>query len=183
MLRLRVFLILILGVMALYFAGPTHTSSQSLLRRITNTPERGLNLNPSISGDGQRIAFESTEDIANAGGPEGFRAIQANLVSSPVIFTQLTAGRGAAAGLSRDGSRIVFASTTDSLGHNADGNSEIFLFDNGALRQITYTTPASTASRVQDGNFQPSITADGRLIAFSSNRNLSNENNDGPNVK
>ena len=40
------------------------------LRRITNTSEEGVNINPSISGDGKIITFESTEDIAGAGGSD-----------------------------------------------------------------------------------------------------------------
>ncbi|HCX30288.1 MAG TPA: hypothetical protein DHU55_11045, partial [Blastocatellia bacterium] len=40
---------------------------QTPLRRITNTSEEGISINPSISGDGRVAAFESTEDIAGAG--------------------------------------------------------------------------------------------------------------------
>jgi uncharacterized protein (TIGR03437 family) len=61
-----------------------------------------------------------------------------------------------------------------------DGNSEIFLYEDGAtLKQITSTTPNDISRRILDGNFQPSLTDDGRFIAFSSNRNLTNQNPDG----
>ena len=41
------------------------------LRRITNTPEQALNLNPILSDDGRFVVFESTSDLANLGGPDG----------------------------------------------------------------------------------------------------------------
>src|SRR5688572_4953394 len=152
--------------------------TQSALKRITNTPEAALNLNPSMSGDGRIVAFETTEDVAGANGPDNFRAIRANVNVSPTAFVQLAVGRAPSPAISQDGSRIAFASTANPLGTNADGNSEIFLHD-GALWQITNTTPADISSRTLQGNFLPSISDDGRFIAFSSNRNLANQNTDG----
>jgi uncharacterized protein (TIGR03437 family) len=149
------------------------------LRRATNTTEEGININPSLSGDGRRISFESTEDIAHAGGNDHFRAIRADITSDPAAFTQLSGTRAPAPGISQDGSRIAFAAKEDPLGTNTDGNSEIFLYDGATLRQITNTTPSDISRRTLDGNFQPSLTDDGRFIAFSSNRNLTNQNADG----
>jgi uncharacterized protein (TIGR03437 family) len=152
---------------------------QSPLRRITNTTEEGTSLNPSLSGDGRFVAFESTEDIAHAGGVESFRAIRANVGIDPSTFLQMGATRAPAPGVSQDGSRITFASKDDPLGTNADGNSEIFLYDGAKLIQVTNTSPGDLAHRIVNGNFQPSISDDGRFIAFSSNRDLSNQNADG----
>jgi uncharacterized protein (TIGR03437 family) len=47
------------------------------------------------------------------------------------------------------------------------------------LIQITDTSPRDISNRAVDGNFQPSITDDGRFIAFSSNRDFANQNADG----
>jgi len=177
-LTVRRFLLLIL-VAALVCPMLWQTAStQSPLRRITNTPEAAINLNPSISGDGRIVAFESTEDMTGAGGPDNFRAIRANVNVSPTELVQLAAGRAPAPAVSQDGSRIAFASSANPLGTNADGNSEIFLYD-GTLRQITNTTPADISSRSVHGNFLPSISDDGGFIAFSSNRNLASQNSDG----
>ncbi|HYV25542.1 MAG TPA: hypothetical protein VE969_09945, partial [Pyrinomonadaceae bacterium] len=104
-------------------------SSQSTLRRITNTSEEGISLNPSISGDGRIAAFESSEDVAGAGGADHFRAIRANVSSNPAAFLQMAGSRAVAPAVSQDGSRIAFASRDNPLGTNTDGNSEIFLFD------------------------------------------------------
>ncbi|MEP6743276.1 MAG: hypothetical protein ABJB61_12310, partial [bacterium] len=135
---------------------------QSPLRRITNTTEEGINLNPSISGDGRIVAFESTEDIAQAGGVESFRAIRANVGVDPPTFLQMGATRAPAPAVSQDGSRIAFASKDDPLGTNPDGNSEIFLYDGAKLIQVTNTSPDDPAHRIVNGNFQPSISDDGR---------------------
>jgi uncharacterized repeat protein (TIGR01451 family) len=153
--------------------------TQSPLRRITTTTDEGININPSISGDGRFIGFESTEDVAHAGGAEHFRAIRANISLDPPTYFQMGASRGPASGLSQDGSRVVWATKDDPLGTNPDGNSEIFLFNGSNLVQITNTSPGDISSRVVNGNFQPSISDNGRFIAFSSNRNLAGQNGDG----
>ena len=86
--------------------------------------------------------------------------------------------RAVAPAISQNGSHIAFASTTIQLGTNADGNSEIFLYRNPNLLQITHTMADERADRITDGNFRPSISDDGRYIAFSSNRDLIGENID-----
>ena len=180
MLRLRPLAIVGCIVVALCLLGLWGARSQTGgLRRVTNTTEEGININPSLSGDGRRISFESTEDVAHAGGNDHFRAIRADVTNDPAAFTQLSGTRAPAPGISQDGSRIAFAAKEDPLGTNVDGNSEIFLYDGTTLRQITNTTPGDPSRRILDGNFQPSLTDDGRFIAFSSNRNLTNQNGDG----
>ena len=151
---------------------------QSPLRRITNTTEEGINTNPSISGDGRIVGFESTEDVAGAGGSDAFRAIRANVSVDPATFVQVGASRAPAPAISQDGSRIAFASKDNPLGTNNDGNSEIFLYDGARLIQITDTSPGDLSNRIVNGNFQPSISDDGRFIAFSSNRDLAGQNAD-----
>src|SRR5437867_484578 len=96
------------------------------MRRVTNTTDEGINLNPSISGDGRVVAFESTEDVAAAGGSDHFRAIRASVAVDPATFFQIGGTRAVTPAISQDGSRIAFASKDDPLGTNADGNSEIY---------------------------------------------------------
>jgi uncharacterized repeat protein (TIGR01451 family) len=177
-LRLRPLAVLLSLALALCLLGLWSARSQTgALRRVTNTTRDGVSVNPSLSGDGRHISFESTKDLAGAGG-NGFHALRADLAPDPATFIQMGVTRAPAPGISQDGSSIAFASKDDPLGTNPDGNSEIFLF-NGTLRQITNTTPSSPQERTRQGNFQPSLTDDGRFIAFSSNRNLANQNADG----
>jgi Tol biopolymer transport system component len=152
---------------------------QSPLRRITNTSKEKTSINPSISGDGRIVAFESTADVAGASGFESFRAIRANVSLDPATFLQLGVTRSPAPAISQDGSRIAFASKDNPLGTNPDANSEIFLYDGAALVQLTNTSPGNISNRTANGNFLPSISDDGRYVAFSSNRNLANQNADG----
>ncbi len=155
------------------------SQSQSTLRRITNTTDEGVNINPSLSGDGRIVAFESTEDVAGALGSDGFRAIRANISVNPTTFFEMGRTRAVSPAISQDGSLIAFASKDDPLGTNADGNSEIFLFNGSNLLQVTNTSSGDPANRIANGNFQPSISDDGRFVAFSSNRNITSQNSDG----
>src|SRR5437870_11707609 len=176
---LAVFLALIV-VVCLLGLWRAHSQTGGL-RRVTTTTEEGININPSLSGDGRRIAFESTEDLAHASGTDHFRAIRADLASDPAVFTQMAGTRSPAPGISQDGSRVSFAAKDDPLGTNPDGNSEIFLLDASnasKLTQVTRTSPGDVANRLMNGNFQPSISDDGRFIAFSSNRDLAGQNSD-----
>lgn len=150
----------------------------SPIRRITNTPEVNISLNPSLSGDGHHVAFESNADLMGTGGESGFRAFHSFIDGDPALFTELGITRAVAPAISQDGESIAFASKDNPLGTNSDGNSEIFLFSLGQLRQVTNTLPDDPSLRHIQGNFQPSITDNGRTIAFHSNRDLTNQNSD-----
>lgn len=169
---------LVLATLLLVFIYSSRSGSTAQLRRVTNTSGEVLNLNPSLSGDGLVAAFESTANLTGASGGNVFRAIRADLSSDPVVFTQISMSRAVTPAVSQDGSRITFASNEDPLGTNPDRNSEIFLFNGSKLQQITRTTPDDPTTRIRDGCLQPSITDDGRIIAFASNRNLTGQNAD-----
>ncbi|CAN5844072.1 hypothetical protein BH18ACI4_BH18ACI4_26020 [soil metagenome] len=179
MLRARLVTGFCLVLVAIHVASFSRSaSSTALIRRVTTTGEEILNLNPSLSGDGRIVTFESTANLGGASGGNGFRAIRVDLSANPAAFTQLGVSRAVAPAISQDGSRIAFASNEDLVGSNSDRNSEIFLFDGSGVLQITNTTPADTSARIRDGNFQPSIADDGSVVAFSSNRNLTGQNAD-----
>jgi uncharacterized protein (TIGR03437 family) len=178
MLRLKVsFLIAaLLFAATLIFDLPRAQSTGNLIR-LTNTSEQAINLNPAFSDDGQIVVFESSSDLSNAGGNSSFHLFRANLAEVPT-FTSLGDTRAVSPATSSDGKIVVFASTEDLVDKNADRNSEIFLFDGAKIKQLTQTEPASGVSRLSEGNFQPSVTAGGRTIAFSSNRNFIGQNAD-----
>ena len=171
MLRLKVFFLIATFLFAVIcMFGPPRVDSFANLTRVTNTPEHSMNLNPVLSDDGRTLIFESTADLAATGDSASFHTVRANL-PAPAFF-EIGKTRAVCPAASSDGKVVVFASTEDLVGKNVDRNSEIFLFDGTKLEQLTQTTPASSESRLSDGNFQPSITADGRRIVFSSSRNL-----------
>src|SRR5215213_8330900 len=168
---------LITGLLFLY-AALCATESGASLTQITNTSEHAVNLNPTLSDNGKIVVFESSADLLGSGQSSSFLAVRAELRAQGAVFRALGNTRLVSPALSSDGKIIVFASTEDLVGQNVDRNSEIFLFDGTQLKQVTVTEPTSNMSRLSDGNFQPSVTADGRMIAFSSNRDLGGLNGD-----
>jgi len=180
MLRARTFIVIfrVLILVGVAFISTQQGESSSTLRRLTNTPDQSMNLHPSLSNDGLNVVFESTADLAGAGGSNSFHALRANLTAENATFREIGRTRVISASLSRDGSRFAFASNEDLLNQNRDRNSEIYFFDGVTLKQITHTSPASDFTRLGDGNFQPSLSNDGQFIAFSSNRNLAGQNAD-----
>ena len=161
---LRLTVCFLIAIFLFVVVSMDRAESFATLTRVTNTPEHVLNLNPTISDDGRTIVFESSADLANTGGTPSFRLVRADLSS----FVELGATRAVCPAMTADGRTIVFASNEDLVGRNADRNSEIFLFDGVKLNQLTETEPASSTVRLSDGNFQPSISRDGRIVAFSS---------------
>src|SRR5215813_9812115 len=153
MLRLTTFFLI--TACPFIFLCPPRVDSFASLRRITNTPEHAINLNPTLSDDGRTVVFESTADLTGTGESASFHALRADLAGSPPVFMEIGGSRAVCPAVSSDGSVIVFASTEDLVGKNSDRNSEIFLFDGARLNQLTETVPASSASRLSDGNFQP----------------------------
>src|SRR5260370_7467215 len=113
------------GVLCLVALRSAETQSSGL-RRITNTTDEGININPSISGDGRVVAFESTEDIAGAGGSDHFRAIRANIPVDPPIFFQMGGTPAVAAAISPDGPPTPFSPKNDPLSPNPPPTSPTF---------------------------------------------------------
>lgn len=180
MLRLRfltAFTLLLIATRA-DFTGSIPVTDSLSLSRITNTTDEVLNLNPTISGDGSYIAFESTQDLADAKRPVGFQAVRAKL-SDPVHFENIGSTRIVSPAVSQDGSAIAFSSTEDLLKQNLDHNAEIFLYRNSSLKQLTHTQPTDSGRRLEEGNFHPSISDDGKSIVFTSNCSPLGRNTDG----
>ena len=140
--------------------------STANLTRLTNTPEQAINLNPALSDDGRIVVFESSADLLGTGRASSFHAFRADRAGDVPVLTDVGSTREVSPSLSSDGKVVVFASTEDLVAQNADRNSEIFLFDGSSTRQLTNTKPDANTLRLSDGNFQPSVTADGRTVAF-----------------
>ena len=170
MLRTAIFIIVLIFAIVPFATRTANTIEQ--LRRITVTPEQALNLNPIISDDGSYVIFESSFDLASVGGSDSFHLIRA-AIRPDSAYEDIARSRSGSSTTNADGSKIAFASTEDLCGQNADRNSEIYLFNGLGLQQVTNTQPDNEFSRLADGNFTPSLSADGRWIAFASNRNLS----------
>lgn len=149
-------------------------SQSNAPRRLTTTALESVNINPTLGGDGSRVVFESSAGST----PVGFRvvALETNTTDPPAPPTELSRSRGPAPAVSQDGRRVAFASRDDPVGENRDGDSEIFLHDGARLVQLTKTLPDDPSRRASQGCFQPSISDDGWLVAFTSDRDLAGAN-------
>jgi Tol biopolymer transport system component len=134
--------------------------------QLTNSTS-GDNTLPSISADGSRVAFLST---INSGNPE----YDLFLWTEGGGTTQLTSnGAVNQLALSRDGVHIAITATGDlapGAPGNADGRLELFLWIEGVgitqlTKRVNITFGTATIS-------PPSISADGRRIAFVSSHDL-----------
>jgi Tol biopolymer transport system component len=86
-------------------------------------------------------------------------------------ITNTTVGNNFSPAINATGSRIAFVSNSDLVGGNADGNSEIFLWDaSTGFSQITNTTSGISET--------PAINAAGNRIAFHSDADLVGTNGD-----
>jgi Tol biopolymer transport system component len=143
------------------------------ITQLTDSAGGSLSLYPAISSDGTHIAFESNADLTGENGDGNFEIFSHDDISGTLSqVTHTTAGGSHVPSISGDGSRIVFHSSADPIGHNPDGNLEIFLFDaaTGGLTQVTDATGRDS----QD----PAISGDGSTIAFESWANLTGKNTD-----
>ena len=138
----------------------------SNLIQVTNAPSGSID-HLWISDDGNRIAFNHTGDLTG-GNPDHNNEVFAITVGDalPRQITSSTAGEADSANISGDGNTIVFESTANYTGGNADGGDEIFaaVWTTGAITQLTAIPSAARTSR------QPWPTNDGSQIFFSSNR-------------
>ncbi|WP_347257846.1 hypothetical protein [Methylocaldum sp.] len=135
------------------------------------------NFAPSINADGTRIAFHSNQDLTG-GNTDGNDEIFLFDATAGVLtqITYSTEGdpllENYSASISGDGARIAFVSGRDLTGTNPDGSLEIVLFDitTGAFTPVTDAAAGSSIS--------PSISFDGRRIAFVSRSDLTGGNSD-----
>lgn len=147
------------------------------LTQLTITP-KGINILPKISGGGRFVVFASDRDLTGSGGQvDGQTEIyRAELLSGGgTTFTRITTALANHPGssdeptISADGKRMAFTSEQDLTGENADGNREIFLAEVLPGGAITYTQITHSDLGV---NEQPSLSGDGRWLAFISDRDL-----------
>jgi Tol biopolymer transport system component len=134
----------------------------------------GENKNPSVSGDGTKIALISSSDLTggNADGNE-----EIFLWTAGLGFTQITNTNGGFnidPAINSDGTKIAFRSNRDLTGGNAGLGEQIFLWTSGSgFTQITFPTPNN------GGPAFPSINSDGTKVAFEATDDYTGGNADG----
>jgi len=168
-------------------AGDTNNNSDIFVRdRLTNITTRlSINstgtqgnigsFNPSISADGSFVAFDSLADNLVAADTNSTRdifvhEIPTNTTTRVSVNSSQNQGNfgSISAVISADGRFVAFQSNASNLvTGDTNGTSDIFVHD-----RLTNTTSMasvnSTGDRANRSSFKPSISADGRLVAFDS---------------
>jgi len=143
--------------------------------------------NPSISADGRYVAFASNASNLVSGDTNGYsdvfvrdrQAGQITRVSLASDGTQSNEASGGTVGfdgnfwvggiaISADGRYVAFESYASNLvPGDTNGYSDVFVHD-CQTGQTTRVSVSSTGVQGNGSSFEPSISADGRYVAFSS---------------
>ena len=146
----------------------THTQPRSIETRLIEG-----NLQPSISSDGRTIVYSSNGEILSTTGErlahgesakisgDGSRVYFKNsdlwMIDMQTRVTARIAPDVEDFAVSDDGRRVVFSA-----------QKQLFLYD-GAVRQLT-----QLGSRTSDVELKPSISGDGKRVAFATRRRVTN---------
>jgi Tol biopolymer transport system component len=135
---------------------------------------------PILSGHGTAVVFRSDHDLVPGSNTDGSWELFLWTASGIQQLTNTPSASGFAIGppsISNGGQSVVFASSLDLVGSNADLNYEIFMFRApSTLVQITSTTGSGPTGVLNDG---PAISGNGQVVAFSSGADLLGANSDG----
>lgn len=142
----------------------------------TTSGSGGVNV-PSISADGQRVAFQSNKNLTGSNGDANNEIFLWDATGSTLtqITTSGSTRTNAAPKISADGTRVAFSSDADLTGGNADTNQEIYVW---AIAGAVTTQVTTTSGGI---NGSPTISADGTKVAFRSNRDIGGANSEANN--
>lgn len=130
---------------------------------------------PSISGNGQLVAFNSDATNLAAGNPGGYQQVYVwNLATGALERSSQTndetAGNGDSTepALSGDGSRVAFRSAATNLATgDTNGADDVFVQDL-ARHLISRVSVTAKLAQANNSSFGPSLNNDGTIIAFPS---------------
>jgi Ca2+-binding RTX toxin-like protein len=168
-------------------AGDTNNNSDIFVHDIQTNTTTGISVdstgnrgnigsfNPSISADGRFVAFDSLADNLVAADTNStrdifVRDIQTNTTTRVSVNSSGNQGNlgSISAVISANGRFVAFQSNASNLvTEDTNGTSDIFVHDR--LSNITSMASVnSTGDRANRSSFKPSISADGRFVAFDS---------------
>ncbi len=137
-------------------------SKKAIWEQITNTT--GHENRRPVTQNGRNFLFDSTADLVPGQNTDGNREVFfAKFASKTWRFHQITntiGGDSRASSMAKNGRVLVFTSTGNLTGQNADGNREVFIWEKGVTTQVTHTTVGENAN--------PQINPFGRFVVFES---------------
>ena len=145
----------------------SYDTSDKTFVQLTNGTNEHAALGPKISADGSRVYYKRT----TATKPDTADLVLIEPLASRVIVADVpglsvTDGRA----ISNDGHRIVYSALT------GPNETQVFMFDSrdSSVRQLT-----ELGSRSTDVPLQPTISGDGKRIAFATRRRVLNTSDGG----
>jgi Tol biopolymer transport system component len=134
----------------------------------------GPSFEPSISSDGQRIAFTSLATNIVPGDANGQADVFVRTGRDPLQLVSVGLGGAPANGtssvpdISADGKRVAFQSTASNLvPDDTNGKPDVFVRDL-ATGRTTRVSVANDESQAAGWSGSPAISADGNYVAFTS---------------
>lgn len=128
----------------------------------------------AIDDESTTVLVNTSGSFGTGGNPDGGLDLFLFDIASST-FSQITEGpfghQVQAMSIAASGTRSVFSSRIDPVGMNADGSTELFLWDAGTVTQVT-DNPSSFFT-------VPAISGDGSAVAFMSTVDLVGMNPDG----
>lgn len=172
-------LIILIGIVFLFSSSASAADSTKVLVTQTSTGgyENSQSTNPSVSADGNYVAFESYS--TNLGSGSSGKGVQDIYVYSYKTnktewITHTPTGKAAngnsyTPSISNDGRYVTFASTATNLGPGGSGNGikDIYLYDR-KFKIMKWITHSPTGGSASNSSNNPVISADGTTIAFQS---------------
>jgi putative cell wall-binding protein/Tol biopolymer transport system component len=159
----------------------SRASNSSQLASVSNdvvpVSGNGMSDDPVLSGDGRSVAF--TSSAGNLTSVPSSGAVQVYLrdlvgASTTMVSVNPFTGAGAMSGgsspsISQDATTVAFATVDRLTDSSTHGVSQIYLWSrNGSSTAIRLGSLTSAGSVLQAAALEPSLSADGRFLAFSS---------------
>jgi len=151
----------------------------------------GRSSNPAISADGRYVAFDSTAGnlVPSATNGKSHIFVHDRKTGKTKIISTDSAGNignnnGNRPSISADGRYVAFESTASNLVPvETNGKTHIFVHDRSTGKTKTISMDSSGKLGNNDSN-RPSISADGRYVAFDSDASnlVTGDTNEAPNV-
>lgn len=148
--------------------------SSNTLTRVTYSQNPGAAFNASISADGNKIAFSSDYNFETDTAQDGRFEIWVYDTNTKLISRATTipvsSGENAEPSSNADGSQIAFRSNVH-LGTGAATADEIWLYNSGTM----LVTRLTISTDIQRESYEPAISGDGTVIAFTSDADFLDE--------
>ncbi len=148
-----------------------NTTTMTYTRITSASHSNRDSVDPSLSGDGKIVVFESDSDFLGQGIPDGQTEVWLYNTTT-MTYTRITPSSDGTnrtsddPNINEDGTIVVFESDSDFFRQGiAENQTEIWLYNTTTM---TYTRVTSSSDSTTRASVTPSLNADGTVVAFHS---------------